>query len=403
MNILVINTGSSSIKYEVFERDSMRCLLSGMVERIGEELARIRQVKYTKDGSELEFSHEREMADHNQALEQVSERLMDPEFGVLSSQEDLSAVGHRIVHGGERFKDPKLVDDDVIQAIKDNIPLAPLHNPVNLLGIEIMQDLFPKVPQVAVFDTAFHQSIPAHAFLYALPIELYERDRVRRYGFHGTSHQYVAEQAAKHLGKPLYECNLITIHLGNGASMTAIKNGQSIDTTMGMTPLEGLVMGTRCGDIDPALPFYLSNHLNMSLDDMDEVFNKASGMKGLCGENDMREVVRRYDEGDESARRALNVYSYRIKKYIGAYLAVLGRLDALVFTAGIGEHSPKIRELSLAGLENLGVTIDLEKNQNPSSSGGEINMSDSRVKTLVIPTNEELKIAQEAQAVLNTL
>ena len=403
MNILVINTGSSSIKYEVFERASMTRRLSGMVERIGEDCGRIQQKKYTADGLVIEFSAEHEMADHNQALKQVSQRLMDAQYGVLSGADELSAVGHRIVHGGERFTDPMLVDDDVLQAIKDNIPLAPLHNPVNLLGIEIMRELFPSVPQVAVFDTAFHQSIPPHAFLYALPIELYERDRVRRYGFHGTSHQYVAEQAAKRLGKALHECKLITIHLGNGASMAAVKHGRCVDTTMGMTPLEGLVMGTRCGDIDPALPFYLSNHLNMSLDDMDDVFNKASGLKGLCGENDMREVIRRCEDGDQAARRAVDVYTYRIKKYIGSYLAVLGRLDALVFTAGIGEHSPKIRELSVNGLEHLGVTIDLQRNLSPKEFDGEINQSDSRVKTLVVPTNEELKIAQETQKVISAL
>jgi acetate kinase len=326
---------------------------------------------------------------------------MDEKHGIIKDKSEISAVGHRVVHGGETFQSPTIINDKVISAIKENIPLAPLHNPPNLEGIEVARSIFPDSPQVAVFDTAFHQTIPQKAFLYALPYHLYKKDKVRRYGFHGTSHAYVAEKCADHLGRPLTELNLITIHLGNGASMAALKKGQCVDTTMGMTPLEGLVMGTRSGDVDPALPFFLSDHLKMSLQEIDKLLNKESGLKGLSGTNDMREVMEKRDAGDERAKMALKVYTYRIKKYIGAYFAVLGNLDSIVFTGGIGEHSAEIRDLSCRRLERLGIQIDPAKNNENKEGIREIHVDGSDVKILVIPTNEELKIAQETKRVID--
>jgi acetate kinase len=270
------------------------------------------------------------------------------------------------------------------------------------MGIEVARSIFPDSPQVAVFDTAFHQTIPMKAFLYAIPYELYEKDGIRRYGFHGTSHAYVAERAAGYLGRPLSELNLITVHLGNGASMAALEHGKCVDTTMGMTPLAGLVMGTRSGDVDPALPFFLADHLDMSLKEIDELLNKDSGLKGICGTNDMREVIEKKDAGDVRARIALEIYTYRIKKYIGAYFAALESLDGLIFTAGIGENSPYIRELCCSGLQKLGIEIDSERNRNTGRELGEISTPDSKVKILVVPTNEELKIAQETKKVIDS-
>ena len=278
-------------------------------------------------------------------------------------------MGHRVVHGGETFREPVVIDDGVVDAIRAHIPLAPLHNPPNLTGIEVARALLPSSPQVAVFDTAFHQTLPKEAFLYAVPRELYEKEGVRRYGFHGTSHAYVAGRAAEHLGRTLEELNLITVHLGNGASMAAVRGGKCVDTTMGMTPLAGLVMGTRSGDVDPALPFFLADHLGMSLRQIDDLLNRESGLKGLCGLIDMREILARRAAGDEGAATAVEVYAYRVKKYIGAFLAVLGRLDALVFTAGVGENSPEIRALCCRGLEGLGIAVDSGRN---GRSSGEI-------------------------------
>jgi acetate kinase len=303
-----------------------------------------------------------------------------------------------VVHGGEDFKRPVLIDDNVLQAIKNNAPLAPLHNPANLVGIEVARALFPGIPQVAVFDTAFHQTIPPKAFHYGVPYDLYKTHRIRRYGFHGSSHSYVAKEAAKYLGKPLDELNLITIHLGNGASITAIEKGKSVDTSMGMTPLEGLVMGTRCGDIDPAIYFYLSEYFSMSVSEIESLLNKQSGLKGLCGTNDMREILQNSEKGDPLAKLALDIYAYRIKKYVGAYYAVLGRVDAIVFTAGIGENAPEIRKMALAGLERLGIIISDDKNE--SKENLEIQSDLSQVKILVIPTNEELEIALQTKEVI---
>ncbi len=400
MNILVINAGSSSLKYQLFDMDRGRILASGLAEKIGEEsgalTSKTRRPSGEMAGSKIQASFH----DHHQALDRIISLLRDPENGVIRDLSDISAVGHRVVHGGETFRKPTLITADVIAAIKENVPLAPLHNPPNLMGIEVTQKLLPSTPQVAVFDTAFHQTLPARAFLYAIPYELYEDSRVRRYGFHGTSHAYVAGLAADYLDRPLEELALITIHLGNGASMAAIKGGKCLDTSMGMTPLEGLVMGTRSGDIDPALPFFLADHLGMSLKEIDRLLNSDSGLKGLCGVNDMREALERRSQGDERASVALEVYAYRIKKYIGAYTAALGRLDALVFTAGIGENSPQVRKQCLENMDFFGIELDEAKNESRSEGVLEINGANSRVKVLVVPTNEELRIAQETQKVI---
>lgn len=401
MKILVINSGSSSIKYELFDMTHHKVVALGSAEKIGEDTGILTHKTVLENGESAKKVEEKKIKDHHEGLDRIVDLLLDPKHGVIQDKSEISAVGHRVVHGGETFHSTTIIDDRVIEAIRENIPLAPLHNPPNLEGIEVARTIFPDSPQVAVFDTAFHQSIPKRAFLYAVPYELYKKDSVRRYGFHGTSHAYVAEKAADYMRRPLNELGIITIHLGNGASMAAVKNGNCIDTTMGMTPLAGLVMGTRCGDIDPALPFYLADHLGMSLKDIDSLLNKKSGLKGICGTNDMREVIEKKNKGDKQAEIALDVYTYRIKKYIGEYFAALESLDCIVFTAGIGENSPDIRELSCQGLGNMGIKIDLEKNKKKEKGIREINTSDSKVKILVVPTNEELKIAKETKKVID--
>jgi acetate kinase len=404
MKILVINTGSSSIKYELFDMAGHEVMASGMAEKIGEEEGLIIYKRNLINGESTEKRETGVIADHHGAMNRIVALLVDTEHGAIRDKNEIAAVGHRVVHGGEAFHSTTIIDEEVIAAIKRNIPLAPLHNPPNLVGIEVAGSVFPNALQVAVFDTAFHQTIPMRAFLYAIPFDLYEKEKVRRYGFHGTSHAYVAEMAAEYLSRPLSELNLITIHLGNGASMAAIKNGECVDTTMGMTPLAGLVMGTRSGDVDPALPFFLADHLKMSPKEIDALLNKESGLKGICGTNDMREVITKMGEGDSRAKIALDLYTYRIRKYIGAYFAALETLDAVVFTAGIGENSSYIREMCSRGLNRLGMEIDLDRNKLPGSGISEISSQDSQVKILVIPTNEELKIAQETKkAIANSL
>jgi acetate kinase len=400
LKILVINTGSSSIKYQLFDMSTKTVLASGMAEKIGEAKGLLHH-EVILDGKCIKKAENHCFKDHKDAFESIVNLLLDKTASVINDKSEIEAVGHRVVHGGEAFHGTTIIDDDVISAIRDNIPLAPLHNPSNLLGIEVARSVFPKAPQVAVFDTAFHQTIPKKGYIYAIPYELYEKERIRRYGFHGTSHAFVAEEAAKYLERPLSGLNLITIHLGNGASITAIKNGCSIDTTMGMTPLAGLVMGTRSGDVDPALPFFLADHLGMSFKEIDKLLNNESGLKGLCGTNDMREVVSKVEDGDEQARLAVAVYCYRIKKYIGSYFAALERLDAIIFTAGIGENSSYIREVSCSGLEKLGIELDHEKNNKPGNGVREVSKTASEVKVLVIPTNEELRIAQETERAIN--
>ncbi len=401
MKILVINTGRSSIKYQLFEMGQDLVLATGSVEKIGESGSIITHRKRLEDGHFQKTGLEGRIANHQEGFQHIVSFLGDPKHRVIKDKSEITAVGHRVVHGGEDFHEPVLIDEKVIASIRENIPLAPLHNPANLTGIELTREVFPNTPQVAVFDTAFHQTIPKRSYLYAIPFELYQKHKVRKYGFHGTSHAYVAERAADYLGKPLKELNLITIHLGNGASMAALQKGECVDTSMGMTPLSGLVMGTRSGDVDPALPFFLAEHLGMSLKDIDGLLNKESGLKGICGTNDMRDVIEKKEAGDEQAKIALEIYTYRIKTYIGAYFAALGRLDALIFTGGIGENAPYIRELSCRGLEKLGIEIDSGWNNQEGDGIREINTSGSEVKVLVVPTNEELRIAQETKRTID--
>jgi len=391
MKVLVINAGSSTIKYRAFEMEGEKTLARGMVERIGEPRARLIHRAGKSEGIEREVS----VPGHRRGMELIVAALTDSSDGVISRASDISAVGHRVVHGGEDFIEPALIDREVLAAIQRNSMLAPLHNPANLAGIEAARALLPGAFQAAVFDTAFHQTMPEKAFRYALPDKLYREHRVRRYGFHGASHQYVAEEAARFLGRPLSELNLITVHLGSGSSMTAVRKGLSIDTSMGMTPLQGLVMGTRCGDVDPAIHLFLAQNLGMSVSEIERMMNKQSGLLGMCGTNDMREVLARVADADPVAELAFKVFIYSIKKYLGAYMAVLGRTDAIVFTAGIGENSAEVRQASLEGLESLGVIIDPARNADPRPGSFQISSDDSRVKVLVIPTNEELAIARK--------
>jgi len=389
MKILVLNSGSSSIKCQYFI--DKKSVASALVERIGEEES-YSVVKY----KEQTLSTTAPVSDHQQALEILFSMLK--ESNAISSIDELDAVGHRVVHGGAHFSEPTLITQEVVETIRSLIPLAPLHNPANLKGIEVISKIAPKLAQVAVFDTAFHQTMPEHAALYPLPYELYERSDIRRYGFHGTSHAYVAKKAAEMMGEDLNKLNLITLHLGNGASACAIKSGKSIDTSMGLTPLEGLMMGTRCGDIDPAIIPFLSHNHNMDIDAIDKMLNKESGLKGICGTNDMREVIMQAEKDDTLSALALEMYSYRIKKYIGAYSAILGRVDAIVFTGGIGEHAVKVREMVCEGLEeSIGLKLDTVKNKITSTQNRSIHKLKSKIQLFVIPTNEELEIVLQTE------
>jgi acetate kinase len=392
MKVLVLNAGSSSIKYQLFNMDNSAVLTSGLLEQIGEAASRLKY-KWTNGGGEQEAVQEGRVADHSEGLKLILDITL--KLGIIHDLKELAGIGHRVVHGGEAFWKPTLIVDKVVDVIRDMIPLAPLHNPANLMGIEVSRKICPDVPQVAVFDTAFHQTMPPHAYHYAIPYNYYKDLRVRRYGFHGTSHGYVAKQAAQYLGKPLSACNLITMHLGNGTSSSAIKDGKSVDTSMGMTPLEGLVMGTRCGDLDPAVSFYLARTLEKKFDEVENILNKQSGLKGVAGVNDMREVERLAASGNLNAQLAIDMFCYRIKKYIGSYYAVLGRLDAVIFTGGIGENAAGIRQQSCSELEELGIVIEKARNEVPSRKLRAITADSSKVKVLVIPTNEELEIAQQ--------
>ena len=396
MQILVLNSGSSSIKYRLFDMRDRRSRAWGLVERIGDPGSRLElALDPAEPGSG--FDDARPIPDHAAGFEALGAALAAA--GLLAEGE-LDAVGHRVVHGGEAFSAPAVVDEAVLETIRDNIPLAPLHNPANLTGIEIARDRFPGVPQVAVFDTAFHQTMPPHAYRYALPERLYESLGVRRYGFHGTSHRYVRARVAEHLGKPLDALNAIVLHLGNGASATAVQGGESVDTSMGLTPLEGLIMGTRSGDVDPALHAFLERNAGMSLGEIDTLLNAESGLKGICGSNDLREIHRAADDGDAAAAVALDMYCYRIRKYIGAYTAVLGRVDAIAFTAGVGENDARVRARCCAGLEHIGVVLDPAANESPTGDPAPIHGAESRVGVLVVATNEELQIAHEVERCL---
>lgn len=398
MKILALNCGSSSVKYQLFDWENKSVVAKGIVERVGIGDSFI---VHEVPGRET-YRNEYECHDHNTAINLVLNTLVSKEYGVIENLNEISAIGHRVVHGGEKFKSSVLINDEVIKAIEDVQHLAPLHNPPNLAGIRAAKEILPKVPHVAIFDTAFHQTMPKHAYVYAVPYEWYEEYGVRRYGFHGTSHLYVSKRAAALLKKDAKDCNIITMHIGNGVSHTAIKNGKSVDTSMGLTPLEGAVMGTRCGDIDPAIPLFMQQRLNVSPREMDNMLNKKSGILGITGKFTDRRDVLECAKTDERCKLAIEIEAYRIKKYIGSYYAVLGRVDAIVFTAGVGENATIIREKALEGLEELGIKIDKEKNSKTFSKSGEteISTSDSKVKVFVIPTNEELVFVEDVVAIL---
>ena len=398
MKILVLNCGSSSVKYQFIDIDKSYVLAKGMVSRIGMSAAVL--VHKPHDRPEVTISGE--ILDHIMAVEHVIAMLLSPNHGVIRDKSEIDAVGHRVVHGGEKFPESVLIDRELMQILRSCIELAPLHNPHNIRGINACMQILPGVPQVAVFDTAFHQKMPPHAYVYGIPYVLYRRYGIRRYGFHGTSHHYVSRRAAKMMNRPIQELNLITCHLGNGASMSAIKGGVSVDTTMGFTPLEGLLMGTRSGDLDPAIILHIMAREELSLHEANTLLNKHSGLQGISGvSGDMRDIISEEEKGNPSAALALDVYCYRIRKYIGAYAAALGGLDAIIFTAGIGENSPVVRKKSCENLEFLGIRIDDAKNEQASSSQAkEIQTDDSKVKVFAIRTNEELVIALDTKRVI---
>lgn len=393
MNILVINCGSSSLKYQLIDMDEEKVLAKGLSERIGIEGSKI---KHTTAGKE-EVVIEKPMSDHKEVLEIVLKTLVDPVHGAIKSMDEINAVGHRVVHGGEKFANSIKIDDEVMDALNECIDLAPLHNPPNIMGIEACKELMPDTPMVAVFDTAFHQTMPKSNFIYPLPYELYEKYGIRKYGFHGTSHKYVSSKAAEMLDKDIKDLNIVTCHLGNGASICAVEKGKSIDTSMGFTPLAGLAMGTRSGNIDPAIIPFLVEKENLSMEEVNNLLNKESGVLGISGvSSDFRDIEQAAEKGNERAELALDVFVNKVKKYIGAYTVLMGEVDAIVFTAGIGENSVEIREMVCEGLENLGIELDKEKN-NVRGKEALVSKDTSKVKVLVIPTNEELMIAKDTQ------
>ena len=391
MNILVINAGSSSLKYQLMDPDTKVILAKGLCERIGIDGRLTHKVPATDSKHEFEIP----MPTHAEAIQAVLDALLSPEHGVIKSMSEIDAVGHRVVHGGEAFAESVKIDDSVMAAIEECIPLAPLHNPANITGIKACQKVMPGVPMVAVFDTAFHQTMPEKAYIYALPYEYYERDKVRRYGFHGTSHMYVSRRAAAMLGKPIEELKIITCHLGNGSSVTAVDGGKSVDTSMGFTPLAGLPMGTRAGDLDAGIIEYLMERHNYSIEEMLNILNKKSGVLGVSGvSSDFRDLGDAAEHGNHRADLAVECFNYDVKKLIGAYAAAMGGVDAIVFTAGVGENSPAQRLEIASGLEFMGVKMDPEAN-NARGKETVISAADSRVKVLLIPTDEELVIAQD--------
>ncbi|MFN4190166.1 MAG: acetate kinase [Pseudothermotoga sp.] len=397
MKVLVVNCGSSSVKYQFVDMKGEKVLCKGIAERVGIEGSRlVHRVNADK------HVIEKPMKDHEEALKLILEVLLDPEIGVIKDLSEITAVGHRVVHGAERFASSVLIDEEVMKVLQDNVHLAPLHNPPNIMGIRAVQKLLPNVPNVGVFDTAFHQSMPKKAFLYPIPYEFYEKHRIRRYGFHGTSHRYVSKRAAEILGRDYYDFKVITCHLGNGASIAAVRHGRSIDTSMGFTPLEGVVMGTRSGDIDPAIVIYMQQNLGMSVDKVYDILNKKSGMLGLSQlSSDMRDIEDAALAGNEMAQLALDIYIYRIAKYIGAYAAAMNGVDAIVFTAGVGENSPYVREKVCEYLGFLGIKVDRNLNQ---VKGAEriISTPDSKVAVLIVPTDEEMVIARDTKQIVES-
>ena len=398
MNILVLNCGSSSIKYQFINMKDQNVMAEGIAERIGEDIALFtyKSPAYTKKKREMVIE------DHEQGLQLIIDSLLDPAYGVIGSVREIDAVGHRLVHAGEHYSDAVIVTDHVIDVMRECISLAPLHNPANLKGIEAVKKNMPDVPQCGLFDTAFHQTMPSQAYMYPLPLEFYHTHKIRRYGFHGTSHKYVSMKAAEYLDRDLASLKIISCHLGNGASITAINGGKSVDTSMGLTPLEGLMMGTRCGDLDPAIPIHMQTQLGLSVDEVNSILNKKSGMLGLSHiSNDMREIE---DEillhSNPKAIQAHDVYCYRIKKYIGAYFAAMNGLDVLIFTGGVGERMPIMRAQVCADMEALGITLDPEPNALFNDSIEVLNRPEGKVSVLKVPTNEELMIALETQRLL---
>ncbi|MDR1874228.1 MAG: acetate kinase [Synergistaceae bacterium] len=397
MKILVINCGSSSLKYQLFDMEKEQVLAKGLVERIGIEGSRI---KHSKTGMDA-VTTETPIPNHRVGIKLVLDALLDKSHGVLSSLEELAAVGHRVVHAGEKFATSVKLEPKVLAALKECIPLAPLHNPANIMGIDAVSEVLPRVPQVGVFDTAFHQTMPRSAFIYAVPYGYYEKYGVRRYGFHGTSHYYVSHRAAEMLGRPIEKLKIVTCHLGNGSSITAVDGGRSIDTSMGFTPLAGVVMGTRCGDIDPALVSFLAETEKLSMKELDDLLNKKSGMLGISGiSSDLRDIEEAAGRGEARSKLALQVLTCGIKKYIGAYAAEMGGLDAVVFTAGVGENSVQVRAMACEGLEFLGIEIDNARNS-VRSKEAVISTDASKVRVLVIPTNEELVIARDTRRLVS--
>ncbi len=401
MKVAIINCGSSSIKYAVFDMNTREMLGSGLLERIGTQESRVRHRRRNDFGKYDEILMHAPVSNHAEGFEFILS--VTAKMRILEDPNELFGIGHRVVHGGEAYNGPVLIDRKVTSKIRELIPLAPLHNPANIEGIEVALKRLPQVPQVAVFDTSFHATIPPHAFHYALPYRLYEEHHVRRYGFHGNSHCYVAKRAAAMLGKSIESLNAITLHLGNGASATAILGGKSVDTSMGMTPLEGLIMGTRSGDVDPAIHFYLLREAGMSIEEVESMLNSQSGLKGICGNNDMREIGGLAEKNDQLAQLAMDMFCYRLKKYIGAYFAVLGRVDAIIFTGGIGENSRVIRSATCRGLSGLGIVMDEDKNNGALGCEAEVQDGQSDVKILVIPTNEELEIADHTVETITAL
>lgn len=396
MNILVLNCGSSSVKYQLIEADQGKTLTRGFVERIGMSGATLTNLRH--DGDEIRMAGE--IVDHTSAIEYILAVLLSRNHGVINDKSDIHAIGHRVVHGGETFTNSVLITEEVIKTLRENIELAPLHNPHNLRGIAACEVNLPGVPQVAVFDTSFHQKMPKKAYLYGLPYSLYSQYKIRRYGFHGTSHRYVAERAATFLGRDAGQLRIVTCHLGNGCSMAAVDRGTSVDTTMGFTPLEGLLMGTRSGDIDPSVILFVMGKEGLSLGEANTLLNKHSGLQGISGvSSDMREIITEMKNGDKKATYAFDVFTYRIKKYIGAYAAAMGGIDAVVFTGGIGENSAEVRTASCAGLDFLGITVDEELNTSKEKEKN-ISKPGSRTAVLVIPTNEELVIAMDTKEIV---
>ena len=396
MNILVINAGSSSLKYQLLNPETQEVLAKGLCERIGID----GKFTYKPTGKEAVKEADVAMPTHSEAIQAVLNALVDPANGVIASMDEIGAVGHRVVHGGEKFASSVLITDEVMAAIEECNPLAPLHNPANIIGIKACQALMPNTPMVAVFDTAFHQTMPPVAYTYALPYEYYENDKVRRYGFHGTSHKYVSQRAAAMLGKKPEELKLISCHLGNGSSVTAVDGGKSVDTSMGFTPLAGLPMGTRCGDIDAGILEYLMNKHGYNIDEMLSILNKKSGVLGISGvSSDFRDLEAAAPQGNQRAQLALDSFDYNVKKLIGAYAAAMGGVDAIIFTAGVGENSASQRLDIASGLEFMGVKMDAEAN-NVRGKEAVISAADSKVKVLLIPTNEELMIAMDTASIV---